>query len=122
MSRRSFRFEPEDPLPPTLAEQLAGTMFDAPAPCRHDAPDTSREAAEAVGHRVTLLRQRVLAAYREAGKDGLTPDECAARLSESVLAVRPRCTELVQWGHLRRTVARRRNASGCGAYVLVAAM
>mgnify|MGYP000322982922 CR=1 FL=1 len=52
---------------------------------------------------------------------GLTADECAAVLGESVLSIRPRFSELLGAGLIRETGQRRRNASGKMADVLVAA-
>jgi hypothetical protein len=48
---------------------------------------------------------------------GLTADEIAARLGESVLAVRPRVSELFHAGVIEKTGNRRRNASGLLAHV-----
>jgi len=48
---------------------------------------------------------------------GLTADEIATRLGESVLAVRPRVSELFHAGLIDKTGDRRPNASGLGAHV-----
>jgi predicted ArsR family transcriptional regulator len=48
---------------------------------------------------------------------GLTADEVAARLGESVLAVRPRVSELFHAGLIEKTGDRRANASGLAAHV-----
>jgi len=48
---------------------------------------------------------------------GLTADEIAARIGESVLAVRPRVSELFHAGVIEKTGDRRRNASGLLAHV-----
>ena len=48
---------------------------------------------------------------------GLTADEVAARLAESVLAVRPRVSELFHAGLIAKTGDRRANASGLAAHV-----
>jgi hypothetical protein len=48
---------------------------------------------------------------------GLTADEIAARLEESVLAVRPRVSELFHAGRIAKSGERRRNASGLSAHV-----
>lgn len=128
MTRRFPRFTGDDhPSPPTRRDQLAGTMFDAPAALRRNAADTSREAAEHMAEGLDLLRRRVLAVY-QAHPEGLTPDECAAIVGRSIMAVRPRGTEYCSakwcWENLgtppllRRTGERRRNVSGCTAYVL----
>jgi len=78
-------------------------------------PTTSKAAARSIGHRAGDLRDRVLTALREAGDSGLTADEAAAALRESVLAVRPRLTELK--GKIEPTGERRANASGLSAKV-----
>ena len=91
-----------------------GDLFDAPK--YPDVPgwkarDTSREAADALLARLPRLKRAVLAAYRKAGKPGLTADEAAAIIGETVLAVRPRVTELALDGYLVDSGFRRRNAS-----------
>jgi len=93
------------------------SLFDAPVPYRRGS-DTSQDAAARLQESACQLRQATLAAYREAGPRGLTPDECAQQLQRSVLAIRPRVTELRQGGLLEFTGERRRNASGMGAKVL----
>lgn len=75
---------------------------------------TSREAAEAIKPRSGTLRSRVLQMLSWA--EG-TPDEIARRMEESVLAIRPRVTELYRMGLIERTGARRKNASGMSAHV-----
>ena len=55
---------------------------------------TSRDAALAVSSRASVLRERVHAEIAAAGRSGLTADQVAARLGESVLSVRPRLSEL----------------------------
>ena len=78
-------------------------------------PTTSREAAQAVTLSAPLLRERVYAVVRAAGAKGLTPDEAAAAIGETVLAVRPRMTELKLAGRIVETGERRANASGLKA-------
>lgn len=82
-------------------------------------PTTSREAAESMAVSAPILRVRVLCVI-EAAPTGLTADEAAARLGTSVLAVRPRITELQQGGLIQPTSMRRKNASGRSARVWVA--
>ena len=80
---------------------------------------TSEAAARAIeGASVARLRAAVLQAFVDAGPGGLTADEAAAMIGESVLAVRPRVTEWYQSGHLIATTERRTNASGLSARVL----
>ena len=80
---------------------------------------TPRDAATAIERQAANLRDLVLAVLIEAGRFGLTADEVALRLNKSVLAIRPRLTELgpKHFGRLERTGERRRNASGLNAAV-----
>ena len=79
----------------------------------HRDTDTSREAASDMASRVTGLRLAVLGALDQ----DRTADECAAVLGESVLAIRPRLTELKRLGRITDTGERRPNASGKRAIV-----
>lgn len=81
----------------------------------YKAPGTSKDAARATTGRAETLRQRVLEAIEKAGNRGLTPDEAAAALGETVLAVRPRFSELKALDKIYQTGARRANASGLKA-------
>jgi hypothetical protein len=56
--------------------------------------DTSRDAARAMTGRASLLRKRVYAEIAAAGLSGLSADQVAAKLGESVLSIRPRLSEL----------------------------
>lgn len=85
---------------------------------------TSLAAAKMAEPTAGALRERVLAEIRAAGGRGLTADEVAAALGLSVLSVRPRVTELGNAKPtplVRKSGARRKNASGAGAHVWVAA-
>jgi predicted ArsR family transcriptional regulator len=66
--------------------------------------------------RIERLRRLALAALA-AAPGGLTADEIAAALDESVLAVRPRVSELFHAGLIEKTGDRRPNASGLCAHV-----
>lgn len=77
--------------------------------------DTSREAAEEIAPTAPQLRARALAVLERS--NGLTADEVAGRLGLSILAIRPRVTELARMGKVRDSGARRRNASGKRAIV-----
>lgn len=81
----------------------------------HQDGNTSREAAEKIAPRADFLKAKVLAALHVRP---MTPDEIAASLGESILAIRPRCTELKALGLVVATPETRRNASGCRARVL----
>lgn len=78
-------------------------------------PTTSKDAARAVSASAPLIREKVFAAIREAGLHGLTPDETAAKIGESILAVRPRFSELAKAQRIVETGERRRNESGLRA-------
>ncbi len=66
--------------------------------------------------RAELLRHRSLAAIEDS-VFRLTADECAAQLGETVLAVRPRISELNKRGLIVDTGIRRKNISGISAKV-----
>jgi len=76
--------------------------------------DTSKEAADAIGPRAVILRDLVLAEIQR--KPG-PADEIATRLRQTVLAVRPRTTELAKLGKIIDSNERRANASGRKAIV-----
>jgi hypothetical protein len=100
------------------------TLFADEAPQRYpDVPgyrrrDTSKAAAVAITPRAGLLRDRVLA---EIARRPSTPDEVAKRLGETVLAVRPRFSELVKGAKIIDSGERRKNDSGRSAIVWRAA-
>ena len=86
----------------------------------YKAAGTSHDAANAIEGkgRAATLRAAVLAFYAtHAG----TADECAAALGESILSIRPRCSELLAKGRLYRTGERRKSSEGCGQNVLALA-
>ncbi|MBT4082138.1 MAG: hypothetical protein HOE83_00025 [Alphaproteobacteria bacterium] len=82
-------------------------------------PGTSADAAEAISSRADTLRVAALKYTKGCGSKGATPDEVACAMGETVLAIRPRMTELTQMGHVQKTKMRRANASGMKATVLV---
>jgi predicted ArsR family transcriptional regulator len=91
------------------------------------APETSGEAGRSFGGaRARTLRANVLLLLKNSqmieqdGADcgqGLTADECAKALHESVLAVRPRLSELHTDGFIEDSGQRRPNLSGHSAVV-----
>ena len=95
-----------------------GPLFDAPVQYQRWS-DTSKAAAESMDAEVAVLRARVMAAYEDAGKIGLSADQCAAKLDVSILAIRPRVTEAFMKGDLVKTDRTVRNESGRPARVLV---
>lgn len=98
---------------------LLGWTPTYPASPGAKAAGTSTEAAEAMRPRAHILRAKVLACLRQHGP--LTTDECAGMLGETVLAVRPRFSELRALGQITDTGDRRVNDSGRRAAVWRAA-
>lgn len=78
---------------------------------------TSQDAANAIegSGQASRLRSAVLAFY---GRRSGTADECAASLGESILSIRPRCSELLTAGKLYRTGERRKSSEGRAQAVL----
>lgn len=76
--------------------------------------ETSERAADSMRPKSELLRDRCLAALE---REELTADECAAEIGETVLATRPRFSELSAMGKIEPTSERRRNESGRSAVV-----
>lgn len=79
---------------------------------------TSEDAARAIAPRAKSLREQVLEEIRRCPA---TPDEVAKRLKVTVLATRPRVTELQNLGLVVDSGQRRRNDSGRTAIVWRAA-
>lgn len=75
----------------------------------------SAEAADEMRSRAGFLREAVMRELIASGP--LTADECARNLGESVLAVRPRFSELLTAGRIADTGGRRANESGKRATV-----
>lgn len=92
MKEMAFGDKPYQPLGPGFKEQT-----------------TSRDAAASVASRSVTLRQRAYDLIRQSSR---TPDEVAEALGETVLAVRPRITELAKSGKITDTGERRANRSG----------
>jgi len=80
--------------------------------------DTSYDAAKDMSSkgRAGTLRRSVLNLLK-IYKKGLTADECAGILNETVLSIRPRVSELASYGVLIDTGGRRLNDSGKKAIV-----
>lgn len=82
----------------------------------HKKRDTSRAAAKAIEDRAPTLRDQCLAIFSYFCVDA-TADEVAEKLDKSLLAIRPRITELARMGLITDTGQRRENASGKMAIV-----
>ena len=72
--------------------------------------DTSRDAAVSMSGCANAIRNRCLSVLESWGP--LSPDEIAQALGLSVLAVRPRITELKRKGFVEITDQKRANKSG----------
>lgn len=75
---------------------------------------TSQDAAKAITPRAPTLRDRVLALLQ---KDAMTADECASALNVTVLACRPRLSELSRMGLIYDTGLTSKNTSGVRASI-----
>lgn len=80
------------------------------------ARETSATAAAQMIPKAPTLREKCLDAITYAS-EGLTADEVASAIGKSILAVRPRITELDAVGLIESTPERRRNVSGKYAIV-----
>jgi len=94
----------------------------SPPPAYPDVPgrrrvDTSIEAAEKIEGRAHTLRGLCLDVLRR-NPEGMTADEVAHELGESVLTIRPRMTELKRMGRIVDSGVRRQNRSGRNAAVM----
>lgn len=91
---------------------------DAPG---HRGIETSIAAAGDLAPKLGRLQRLAAVTIREAGEQGLTADELAARLKLDRWSIQPRTTELRRKGIVRDSGKRRRNCTGKQAIVWVAA-
>lgn len=108
-----------------MKEQIDLFAVGAPAPKYPATPGfkrrgTSSDAAPAIS-RAATLRALVLKEIKKAGKRGLTADEVAGKIGESVLSIRPRVSELFRQNKVAESGERRANASGARASVWIIA-
>ena len=89
-------------------------LFDYPASPGFKEDTTSREAAASMADAAPKLRDKC---KRALSLGPATADEVAGRLGLSILAVRPRITELHRLGAIQPTGERRANDSGRQAKV-----
>jgi hypothetical protein len=94
-----------------------------PPPSYPDVPgaypvDTAIEAAEHIEGRAHTLRGLCLDVLRR-HPEGLTADEVAHEMGESVLSIRPRLSELKLTGKIADSGTRRLNRSGRRAAVMI---
>lgn len=82
-------------------------------PIAHGKTDTSSEAADRIDPLTPTLRERCYALVQDhcliPYYGGLTADEAAGILNRTVLAIRPRFTELKDMGKIKDSGKRRKN-------------
>jgi hypothetical protein len=83
----------------------------------HKGTDTGKAAAGAMKSKAASLRTKALEVLQQF-TGGLTADECAAEMHESILAIRPRFSELRKMKRIADTGVRRTTASGLTARVM----
>jgi hypothetical protein len=100
------------------------SLFDYPAaPGFKEKGGASQDAAAAISPKVDALHLRILTLFENdalKGADGrvrLTADEAATMLRVDRLGIRPRFTELLAEGKIKKTDQRRKNISGQSATV-----
>lgn len=81
--------------------------------------ETSAAAAQAMAPKAKSLRVQVLERIITA-RHGLTADEVAEKMNQSILTIRPRVAELKRQGLIVQSSERRENKSGRKAVVWVA--
>lgn len=86
---------------------------------RHDAPDTSREAARRIAGHMSKQRAAVLAFITSQLEHGATDSEIAERVGIPIQSVNPRRGELAVTGAIVLNGKRRLTPSGCPARVWV---
>ncbi len=94
-------------------------MSDYPHAPGHRDIDTSIAAAYALHPKLGRLQHMALQAIRNAGADGLTANELAAKLQLDRSSIQPRTTELRRLGLIRDSGNRRRNITGKQAIVWI---
>jgi hypothetical protein len=99
-----------------MASEIASAHLPDPLPAAGATGETLPGAARTNVGRTERLRTLVLEVLA-AAPDGLTADEIAAKLDASVLAVRPRVSELFHAARIEKTGERRLNRSGLAAHV-----
>ena len=86
----------------------------------HRNVETSIAAADALSPKLGRLQQMAKSAICDAGTQGLTADELAARLDMDRWSIQPRTSELKRKGLIRDSGQRRANATGKLAIVWIA--
>ena len=94
------------------------TYPDAPG---HRNVETSIAAADSLAPKLGRLQRMAEGAIRDAGVQGHTADELAARLGMDRWSIQPRTSELKRKGLIRDSGQRRPNCTGKAAIVWIAA-
>ena len=105
-----------------MSEAMLGDRFALPTYPEvpgFKATGTSQEAALKADRFAGNLRELSYATIVGAGARGMTADEVAAKLGKSVLAIRPRVSELVAQTRIVPSGERRTNSSGMRADVYI---
>jgi hypothetical protein len=97
-----------------MSVEYFGELFSYPNVPGFKRQETSRDAAVAIAPEATGLQEACLRALSSCPQ---TADEVADYLSKSILAIRPRLSELLRMGRIEDTGWRRRNDSGKMAIV-----
>jgi predicted ArsR family transcriptional regulator len=79
---------------------------------RRNAPETSKEAADAIAPMARNHRDQILAVIKAAYPDSRSSDQIASEVGLSPYSVRPRVSELVAGGQVERTEDRIKNQGG----------
>lgn len=93
-----------------MSEPLLPMFADYPHKPGWKARETSAQAAAQAEPAASRLKRLCLAQLRDVGP--MSPDECAERLGEDKLSIRPRFSELAALGKIEDTGLRGHNASG----------
>jgi hypothetical protein len=104
-----------------MKDLLGDTFYEShyPQTPGYKARSTSTAAAQRIAHHSGNLRSEVLNAILRAGRDGLTADECAAKLNRNILGIRPRVSELAAQSKIIDSERTRPNTSGIAAIVWI---
>ena len=99
-----------------LADDLAAAQY--PKAPGYKEPTTSRMAAKAIRSRTHTISDQIIGVLA-CHPNGLTADDAAQIIGVSILACRPRFSELLAQGKIKQTDKRGMNASGMKAHIWV---
>lgn len=94
------------------APQGATTTYPDHPGYRANAPETSREAADAIAPMARNHRDQILAIIKSAYPESRSSEQIATAIGLSTYSVRPRVSELVAGGKVERTEDRVKNEGG----------